>query len=95
MIKLVIDSIDNFNYVLKDKDNNNYTFALEFYDLPILPRVNDSLFLDESLLKNEHQLLSFGALDSIYGKTIDNTKEKEMVILVSDNKKYYLKRLYG
>ncbi len=95
MIKLIIDNIDNFNYELKDKDNNKYTFGFEFYDIPNKPKVGDYLFVDDEILKMEHELLSFGALDSIYGKKIDITKEKEIIILVLNSEKYYLKRLYG
>lgn len=95
MIKLIIDDVDGYNYILKDKNNKTYHYNIEFYDLAKKPSKNDSLFVNEKFLQNENVLLSFGSLDGIYGKKIDNTEDSDLIILSIDNKRVYLKRFYG
>ncbi len=92
MEKLKIIKIENFNYTLLDKDNNEYKLRIEFNGL--IPKLNDFIYMDKYLLK-ENILLSFGSLDSIYGKDLININDKEIISIVSGNKKKYLKRFYG
>lgn len=94
MKKLMIKDIDNYNYYFSD-DKNNYRINMEFYETNYKPKVGDSLYIDENLLKNiNNQMISCGPLDGQYGK---NNKEldKDIFIFVSGNEKIYLKRYYG
>lgn len=92
MEKLKIIKIENFNYTLLDKDNNEYKLRIEFNGL--MPKLNDYIYMDKYLLK-ENILLSFGSLDSLYGKDLININDKEIISIMRGNKKIYLKRFYG
>ena len=93
MIKLKIRKIDNFKYYFSDDNNKEYELKIEFHDIDE-PKVNDYIFLDESLLNIDY-LLAFGSLDSSYGKDIKSSHDKDVVVIISDNKEIILKRLYG
>lgn len=88
MIKLIVDNIENYNYTLKDENNNLYELNLEFYDLDKRIKIGDTIYLPKQLL-NEKGLYSFGVI-----KRIDNNLE-EYIKLIIDNKQYYLERYYG
>ena len=93
MKKFLIKEICNFTYYLTDKEKT-YSLKLEFYDLNKDPQVGDVIIINEELLK-ENILLSFGALNSEYGKNIKDSHDKDLMVLIVGNKKIYLKRLYG
>ncbi len=93
MIKLKIRKIDNFKYYLTDENNKEYELKIEFHDIDE-PKVNDYIFMDESLLSINY-LLAFGNLDSSYGRDIKSSQDKDIVVIISDNKEIILKRLYG
>ena len=94
MEKLKIIGIDGFKYYLKDTQNNDRYLNLEFHDLENKPKISDFIFINEKLINNK-VLLSFGKLDSIYGKKTLNSKDEDIIILQNSNGNFYLKRLYG
>ena len=53
MKKLKIEKIDNYNYSLKDSDNNYYNINIEFYDILDKIDIGDVLYMDEKLLKEK------------------------------------------
>ncbi len=93
MRKLIINKIDNYNYELQDKDDNIYNINIEFYDLNKKIHVGDVLYMDEELLKEK--MLNFGSLDNECGKVITDSSDKDIVVLVINDEKNYLKRIYG
>lgn len=95
MIKLKIDKINNFTYHLKDYNNKEYKFNLEFLDIEETPQIDDLIIINKDLLKENKHLLSFGPLDSKYGRKIESNKDKDIIILIINNKEIPLKRLYG
>ncbi len=92
MKKLIIKNIDGFNYLLED-NGKLYNINIEFYDIQEKPKINDSIFINEELLKEK--ILNFGSLNGKYGKSLDNISEKEIIVLNINNKNIYLKRYYG
>ena len=92
MKKLEINKIDNYQYELKD-NNKIYHFNIEFYNLEKKPKAGDYIYMSEKLLQEEYSVLNFDILDSGYDRNI-KTKE-DLVTLLIDNEKIYLKRVYG
>ena len=95
MIKLTIVEINGYNYFLKDSFDNVYRFNIEFYGLKDNPKEDDYMFVDESLLKENNSMISFGPLGGIYGRKIKDSNDKDLIVLVVSGKKFYLKRYYG
>ena len=88
MIKTVIISINNYDYVLSD-GNNSYNLNLEFYDLDNKLNIGDIIYIPSKLLKNNSVYT--------YGKINENKKENidEYIKIISNNKEIYLQRYYG
>ena len=96
MIRLKIKEINNNLYILEDINNNTYELTIYFYDINEQVRVNDYLYIQEKLLRKiNHSIISLGVLDSMYGKVIEDITDEDLVILITNNKKIYLKRYYG
>lgn len=91
MKTLEIINIDKFKYTLKDLEKE-YILNIEFAGYN--PVVHDKIIMHEELL-NILYLLSFGPLDSIYGKNIQDKDDQDIIVIIHDDKKIYLKRLYG
>ena len=47
MKKLIITKKDNYEYILKDIENNEYQFNIEFYNIEKNPKVGDYLYISE------------------------------------------------
>ena len=94
MIRLRIDNVDGYNYFLRDSGNSEYILNIEFYDLEYKPGSNDYIFINEKVLK-ENNFFNFGPLDNVYGRTISSSDDPDILILVTENKKIYMKRIYG
>ena len=94
MRKLMIVKKDNYEYVLKDTNNKEYQFNMEFYNIKRNPEIGDYLFMSEKILK-ENTFLSFDILESEYGRKIENANDDDLVVLVINEEKIYLKRVYG
>ena len=95
MIKLVIDNIDGYYYEVHDKENHRYRFHIEFYDLKQKPSIGDYFFVNSKLLNQQNIMLNFGSITSTYGRKIINEEDPDLFILICNNEKIYLKRLYG
>lgn len=91
MKKLIIDKIDGYRYTLKD-DNNIYQLNIEVYGLELNLEIGDIICIDEKHLKD--RMLAFGPLNEEYGKEISTNKD-EVIVIIKENKNYYLKRFYG
>ena len=96
MNKLIIENIDGYNYILKDTNNKSYNINIEFYDIDVLPKVGDIIYINNKLLnKINNNVVSFGKLDGIYGRTITDENDEDIIGLSIQDKIIYLKRYYG
>ena len=88
MIKTVIISINNYDYVLSD-GKNNYNLNFEFYDLDNKLNIGDIIYIPKKLLVNNSVYT--------YGKINENKKENidEYIKIINNNKEIYLQRHYG
>ena len=93
MIKLNIIKKENFIYTLSN-ESNNYELRLEFNDLTFEPVEGDIIYMNPSLL-NINYLIAFGTLGSEYGRENLKDDSPEIIILVINDKRIYLKRIYG
>ena len=93
MVELKIVKIDGYNYYLIDNNNNEYNFNIEFYDLEIMPKVNDKIYMNKILLREK--LFCFGRLNGINGIKIKNALDEDIMVVKIDNELVYLKRYYG
>lgn len=87
MIEVIIESINNYDYILKDKFNNKYTMSIELLDDKL--EINDKLFINKNLL-NKNVFYRFG---KIYEDK--NAKEKDIIKVIRENNEFYLQRYYG
>jgi len=87
MKKVIIKDINNYDYVLVDKDNKSYIKNIEFYS-KYKPNINDIIYLDDELLNDN--LLAF---DEIYD--ITNVDKRDIIKVVNANNEYYFQRRYG
>jgi len=94
MKKITIDKIEKYNHYLHDENGKKYILNIEFYDVKESVKEGDYFYTNESNLIN-HAVLSFGPINGKYGKEITSTNDKDLLILVSNNKRIYLKRYYG
>lgn len=96
MIKLIIESIDGYNYILKDSNNKSYNINIEFYDIDVLPKEGDIIYINNKLLnKINNNVVSFGKLDGIYGRKITDENDEDVIGISIHDKVIYLKRYYG
>ena len=91
MIELVIKEVNNYIYTL-ETNNKQYKITMEF-NIDIKPQINDKIYMYEQLL--QERFLSFGYLDNECGRNIHSSKDIDLIILVTNNNKVFLKRLYG
>lgn len=95
-VDLVIERINDYKYFLKDSDMNEYILNMEFYDIDKIPKVGDKINMHKNMVNNlDNYLYVFGSVDGLYGKKIDNLLDEDVIVLLIDNKKIYLKRFYG
>ena len=94
MKKFIIDKIDGYNYYLHDEDEKTYVLNIEFYDINTNIKEGDYFYINDDKLVNS-RVLSFGPIPGIFGKNITSSDDKDLLVLVSNNKKLYLKRYYG
>ena len=95
MKKLIITKKENYIYILKDIDNNEYQFNIEFYNIEKNPEVGDYLFISEKTLQENNTFLNFDSLESEYGRKIESANDDDIVALIVSGEKIYLKRVYG
>ena len=95
MIKLIVDSVDKYHYVLKDKDDKRYKFNIEFHDLDSDPSIGDVILVNDNFLSLRNTFLSYGSIDGKYGRRITNANDEDLLVLVQGKENIYLKRFYG
>lgn len=88
MIKTEIISINNYDYILSD-GNNNYNLNLEFYNLDNKLNIGDIIYIPSKLLVN-NGVYTYGKIKDKKYKNID-----EYIKIISNNKEIYLQRYYG
>ena len=89
MIKLTIVQSDEYaNYVLKDKEGNNYHLNINFMGIE-KPKVGTDIYIHESVIK-ENVSLNYGLVDD------DNKpNDNELIVISYEGKQMYLQRFYG
>ena len=97
MKKFKIEKVMTHNcYVLKENDKTE-ELILEFYGLA-KPKAGDFLLINEKLLNRKSieftQPYAFELTD-ISQEMIETLNDKEYAVLISENKTYSLKRIYG
>ncbi len=95
-LKLKILKINKYNeFILQDQDSKKeYSLILEFYGIN-KPKINDILLLDERLLDKNYKGYSQSYAFEKFNDDDKNLNETDLVGLVSKDKKYILKRVYG
>ena len=88
MKKLIIQKINNYDYLVVDEKEINYRLNIEFYS-KYKPQVNDIIYVDDSIL-NEVNLYAF---DEVYDTM--NINIEDFIKVVSNGKEYYFQRRYG
>ena len=88
MKKLVVQCIDNNNYMLVDEYNNVYIKNIEFYT-EVKPKVNDIMYLADRVVDR----ISLYAFGEIYDTK--NYRVDDFMKLVSNGKEYYYQELFG
>lgn len=97
--ELIVEKINNYILILKDKTTNQEKeMMIEFLDFNI--SIGDTIFISEQLLNDiQNQFVSFGDLQDISGRNLKEISKNqlidEVIVVVHDNNKFYLKRLYG
>ena len=84
MRKVKIIDINGFDYTLEYK-GKKYIKNINFYDVKL--NIGDYIYISDKVL-NETNLFTYGLIN-------DNTKEEDVIKVVSGNKQLYLKRYYG
>lgn len=87
MIEVTINSINNYDYLLKDKDNKEYKISIELFDYNL--EVNDKLYINKKLLNNN----VFYRFGKIYEDK--NANELDIIKVIRNKEEFYLQRYYG
>ena len=99
MVKLEIVETKNYEYNLKDENENNYILNLEFLDIAEKPKNGDIIYINHELLNSKYEGYStsytFGNLENKYGKNNIDINDIDVIKLVIGERAIYLKRLYG
>lgn len=96
LLKLKIIKVNNFNeYILKDKkEGKEYSIIMEFYGID-KPKVNDIIALSDRLVDPNDKWYSQPYAFELLNDTETNLKQIDVIGLISKDKKYILKRIYG
>ena len=87
MIKLMIVDKDEYcNYVLRDS-SKTYKVNINFIGIE-KPSIHDYIYIPEKVL-NEKVSLNYGTIEN------ENINEDELILILKNNQKIYLQRLYG
>ena len=94
MIKCVIEKVEDYNYTIRDIENEMHILNMDFYGLEKKPSVGDCLYIKEELL-NSQVPLYFEVMPNLNKDAFLLLNEKEFLLLIIENQEYYLKRVYG
>ena len=86
MKKLVIKEINGCSYELSDESGNTYIKDFIFYIEQ--PKENDIMLIPENILQ-ETNIFNFGQVDET------NINKEELVKVITQEKEYYIQRIYG
>ena len=99
MIKLKIMNKSKYIYNLKDEDDNDYEFNIEFLDMEKNPEIGDYIYMSDELLNPKYDGYStsytFGNLENTYGKENIKIDDVDVIKIKTYKSEVYLKRLYG
>jgi hypothetical protein len=99
MKELEIIDINNFDYTLKDENDKEYIFNLEFLDIDESLNVGDKIEFSKDLINPNFDGYSlsytFGNMDNKYGRLNAKLGDYDVIVLEKDGKEILLKRLYG
>ena len=88
MHKLIIQKVDNYDYILIDEKEEKIQLNIEFYS-KYKPQVNDVIYVDDCVLK-EINLYTF---TEVY--EVEDLDIKDIIKVISRDKEYYFQRIYG
>lgn len=94
MKELKVIKKNGYRYILLDRDNKEYDLNIEIVDTDYNIRVGDTMYISTEIVDSE-RVFTYGKIDSIYGVDMEDINDLEIVVFVSDNVKYYFKRIYG
>ncbi len=94
MIKCVIEKVEDYNYSIRDIENEMHILNMDFYGLKKKPSVGDCLYIKKELL-NAQVPLYFEVMPSLNKEAFLRLNEKEFLLLIIENQEYYLRRVYG
>lgn len=96
LLNLKVIKVNNFNeYILEDKkEGKEYSIIMEFYGID-KPKVNDIIALSDRLVDPNNKWYSQPYAFELLNDTETNLKQIDVIGLISKDKKYILKRIYG
>lgn len=86
MKKVTIKNINGCSYKLEDESGN--TYIKDFILYVEQPKENDIMLIPENILK-ETNIFNFGQVDET------NINKEELVKVITQEKEYYIQRIYG
>lgn len=86
MKKLIIKNINGCSYELEDELGNTYIKDFIFYVEQ--PKENDIMLIPENILE-ETNIFNFGQVDET------SLNKEELVKVITQEKEYYIQRIYG
>lgn len=92
-MELLVIKKDNDRYKLIDNNKNTYDLTIYIEDSPFKIKEKDILQINEEML--DTRVLTFGSINSKYGRDINETNYAEVVAFIRNDEKIYLKRIYG
>ena len=91
----IVKENDYNEYVLKNnKDNKEYKLILEFYGID-KPKVGDVIIISDKLIEPNNEWYSQPYVFELSSKVDKNIEKINLLGLISQGKKYILKRIYG
>ena len=99
-VVLTVKEVDNYNYLFIDEKNNKeYKLNIEFVGKDIDLKIKDTIVLSSKLLDEKYEEYStsytFGDLDEISGRKVIEENKQDIILVITNNEKHFLKRLYG
>ena len=94
MIELEVVDKNGYRYTLIDKDDKKYDLNIEVMDTGYDIMIGDIMYISTEVV-NKERMLTFGKIGSEYGVSMNDINDKEIVVFMRDNIKYYFKRIYG
>lgn len=94
MIELEVVDKNGYRYTLIDKDDKKYDLNIEVMDTEYDIMIGDIMYISTEVV-NKERMFTFGKIGSEYGASMNDINDKEIVVFMRDNIKYYFKRIYG